>query len=138
MFYTSIVLFFGFSTFIISSFGGTSNIRDLAIAPSNSDVLYVSRYDNSFRRTNNATSGSPTWTNLTGNSNTSIYAYFGNSDANISTDFSNPDDFLVLYYHFDNSTLYGDGSNVFDYSGRGNNGRTNREVNCRNNPGKAR
>ncbi|WP_162919949.1 VPS10 domain-containing protein [Hanstruepera ponticola] len=51
----------------ISSFGGTSNIRDLAIAPSNSDVMYVSRYDNSFRRTNNATSGSPTWTNLTGN-----------------------------------------------------------------------
>lgn len=51
----------------ISSFGGTSNIRDLAIAPSNSDVMYVSRYDNSFRRSNNATSGSPSWTNLTGN-----------------------------------------------------------------------
>ena len=51
----------------ISSFGGTSNIRDLAIAPSNSDVIYVSRYDNSFRRSNNATSGSPSWTNLTGN-----------------------------------------------------------------------
>ncbi len=51
----------------ISNFGGTSNIRDIAIAPSNSDIVYVSRYDNSFRRSNNATSGSPTWTNLTAN-----------------------------------------------------------------------
>ncbi|WP_165780059.1 VPS10 domain-containing protein [Hanstruepera neustonica] len=51
----------------ISSFGGTSNIRDIAIAPSNSDVVYVSRYDNSFRRSINATSGSPTWTDLSAN-----------------------------------------------------------------------
>jgi len=50
----------------ISNFGGTSNIRDIAVAPSNSDVVYVSRYDNSFHRSNNATGVAPTWTNLTG------------------------------------------------------------------------
>ena len=51
----------------ISNFGGTQNIRDLAVAPSNSDVLYCSRYDNSFRRSDNATAASPTWTDLTAN-----------------------------------------------------------------------
>lgn len=51
----------------ISNFGGTSNMTDIAIAPSNSDVVYVSRTDNSFRRSNNATAGGPTWTNLSGN-----------------------------------------------------------------------
>ena len=51
----------------ISNFGGTSDIRDLAIASSNSNVMYVSRYDNSFRRSNNATAATPTWTNLTAN-----------------------------------------------------------------------
>jgi len=50
----------------VSNFSGTSNIRDLAIAPSNSDVVYVSRYDNKLYRSNNATSGSPTWTDLGG------------------------------------------------------------------------
>ncbi|NQY29807.1 MAG: T9SS type A sorting domain-containing protein [Flavobacteriaceae bacterium] len=50
----------------ISTFSGTSNIRDLAIAPSNSDVVYVSRYDNKLYRSDNATSGSPTWTDLGG------------------------------------------------------------------------
>ena len=51
----------------ISNFGGTNNIRDIAIAPSNSAVVYVSRYDNTFRYSNNATDGSPIWTNLTSN-----------------------------------------------------------------------
>ena len=51
----------------ISNFGGTQNIRDIAIAPSNSNVMYVSRYDNSFRKTTNAQAASPTWTNLTAN-----------------------------------------------------------------------
>ena len=48
----------------ISSFSGSSNIRDIAIAPSNSDVMYVSRYNNRLYRSNNATSVSPTWTDL--------------------------------------------------------------------------
>lgn len=51
----------------ISSFGGTSDLRDIAIAPSNSNVVYVSRRDNTFRRSTNATAASPTWTNLSAN-----------------------------------------------------------------------
>ncbi|MDB9961405.1 T9SS sorting signal type C domain-containing protein [Oceanihabitans sp.] len=68
----------------ISNFGGTSNIRDLAIAPSNSNIMYVSRYDNSFRRSNNALAGTPTWTNLTGN------LPIGNEPADIEVDPSDP------------------------------------------------
>ena len=49
----------------ISSFTGSSNIRDLAIAPSNSAVVYVSRYDDKLYRSDNATSfGLVTWTDL--------------------------------------------------------------------------
>ena len=51
----------------ISNFAGTSNIRDLAIAPSNSNIMYVSKYDNTFRMTSNATSANPTWVDLSGN-----------------------------------------------------------------------
>ncbi|NHN27172.1 hypothetical protein FIA58_015930 [Flavobacterium jejuense] len=52
----------------ISSFGGTSNIVDLAIAPSNSSVMYVSRNaSDRFYSTTNALAGSPSWTNLTAN-----------------------------------------------------------------------
>lgn len=51
----------------ISSFGTTANIVDLAIAPSNSDVIYVSRDGSEFFRSNNALAGSPTWTTLSGN-----------------------------------------------------------------------
>ena len=48
----------------ISSFSGTSNIRDIAIAPSNSDVMYVSRYDNKLYRSTNATAVTPTFTDI--------------------------------------------------------------------------
>lgn len=51
----------------ISNFGGTSDIVDIAIASSNSDIIYVSRADNGFHRSNNATTGAPTWTNLEAN-----------------------------------------------------------------------
>lgn len=52
----------------ISSFGGTSTIVDLAIAPSNSNVMYVSRNGtNKFYSTTNALAASPTWTNLNAN-----------------------------------------------------------------------
>lgn len=52
----------------ISSFGGTSYITDIAIAPSNSNVMYVSREGtNKFFSTTNAQAASPTWTNLNGN-----------------------------------------------------------------------
>lgn len=50
----------------ISAFSGTSNIRSIEIAPSNSDVVYVSRYDNNLYRSINATAANPTWTNLGG------------------------------------------------------------------------
>lgn len=53
----------------VSSFTGTSTIRTMAMAPSNSDVLYVGRSSSTerFLRTTNASAGSPTWTNLTAN-----------------------------------------------------------------------
>ena len=61
------------------------------------------------------------WTNLTGNANTTIYAYYGNSDTNLKTDYTNPDDSLVLYMHFDNSSEYGENdTHVFDFSKYGN------------------
>jgi len=52
----------------ISSLAGTSTIRDIAIAPSNSDVVYIARSGTSnFYRSTNATIGSPTWTDLDAN-----------------------------------------------------------------------
>lgn len=48
----------------ISNFTNTNDIRDIAIAPSNSNIVYISKYDNSFRRSTNALAASPTWTNL--------------------------------------------------------------------------
>ena len=51
----------------ISNFGGGNNFTDLAIAASNSDVVYASRSNGAFYRSNNATAGSPTWTTLSGN-----------------------------------------------------------------------
>jgi len=51
----------------ISSFGGTNNCRDMAVAPSDNDVMYVSRYSGQFYKTSNAQAGSPAWTDLSGN-----------------------------------------------------------------------
>lgn len=48
----------------ISNFTNTNNIRDIAVAPSNSNVVYISKYDNTLRRSTNALAASPTWTNL--------------------------------------------------------------------------
>jgi photosystem II stability/assembly factor-like uncharacterized protein len=50
----------------ISSFGGTQDMVDLAIAPSNSNVMYVSRDATSrFYKSTNVLGASPTWTDLT-------------------------------------------------------------------------
>lgn len=52
---------------VISALGGTSTIRDIAIAPSDPNVVYIARSgSNNFYRSNNAMSGSPTWTSLDG------------------------------------------------------------------------
>ncbi len=52
----------------VSTFSGTSNITDLALAPSDSNVMYVSREGTSrFYRTNNALAASPTWIDLNAN-----------------------------------------------------------------------
>lgn len=50
----------------ISTFSGTNNMVDIAIAPSNSDVVYASRSTGQFYRSENALSGAPTWTDLSG------------------------------------------------------------------------
>lgn len=49
----------------ISSFSGTSNIHNLTIAPTNNDVIYVSRYNGTFYQTSNGSAVSPTWTDIT-------------------------------------------------------------------------
>ena len=53
----------------ISNFSGTSNMVDIAIAPSNSNVVYASRSNTSqrFFVTTNALAANPSWTNLTSN-----------------------------------------------------------------------
>jgi photosystem II stability/assembly factor-like uncharacterized protein len=53
----------------ISSFTGANNIVDIAIAPSNSDVTYVSRWldGERFWKSTNVTSVTPTWNNLSAN-----------------------------------------------------------------------
>lgn len=52
----------------ISTFGGTSTVRDIAISESDPDVIYVARAGtNNFYRTTNATAATPTWTDLDGN-----------------------------------------------------------------------
>lgn len=50
----------------ISNFTGTSNMVDIAVAPSNSDVVYAARSRSGERlwKSTNALGGSPTWTNL--------------------------------------------------------------------------
>ncbi|MFH2020793.1 MAG: DUF2341 domain-containing protein, partial [archaeon] len=62
------------------------------------------------------------WTNLTGNTNTTIWAYYGNSNASLKTDYSNPDNSLIAYYHFDNSSSYGEKDILaYDFSKKNNN-----------------
>lgn len=52
----------------ISTFPGTNTIRDLDIARSNPDVIYVSRSGTlNFYKTTNATAATPTWTDLDAN-----------------------------------------------------------------------
>ncbi|MFH2020374.1 MAG: DUF2341 domain-containing protein, partial [archaeon] len=69
------------------------------------------------------------WGNWTGNANTAIWAYYGNSNSALKTDYTNPDIDLVMYMHFDNSSAYGETSTkAFDFSKRGNN------VTCTNCP----
>ncbi|NJM78429.1 MAG: T9SS sorting signal type C domain-containing protein [Flavobacterium sp.] len=53
----------------ISNFGGTSNIADIAIASSNSNIMYVSRSSSTdrFYRTSNALNATPSWTDLSAN-----------------------------------------------------------------------
>src|SRR4030042_5365970 len=73
-----------------------------------------------------------TWINLTGSANTTVYAYYGNSAATIPTSHTNPDAGLVLYYHFDNSTAYGEKTTlIYDLSKNGVNGTCSGE-NCPN------
>ena len=50
----------------ISAFTGTDNMVDIAVAPSNSNVVYASRSTGQFYRSDNALSGAPTWTTLSG------------------------------------------------------------------------
>ncbi|MBS3087154.1 DUF2341 domain-containing protein, partial [Candidatus Pacearchaeota archaeon] len=60
------------------------------------------------------------WMNTTGNGNESIYAYYGNANVSLKTDYDNLDDNLIMYLHLDNSSVYGENSTrVYDFSGNG-------------------
>jgi parallel beta-helix repeat protein len=66
------------------------------------------------------------WSNLTGNANNTIYAYYGNSAASLKTGYANSDTGLILYMHFDNSSAYGEtSSKTYDFSKNGRNGSCN-------------
>lgn len=94
----------------ISTFGGTNNIVDLAIAPSNSDVVYVSRSTGQFYRSTNATTGSPTWTTLSGNLPS------GSTPRDIEIDPTDPTHlFIALSNNIYEST--NSGASWTDYSG---------------------
>ena len=51
----------------ISSHSGTSKTVDIAISPSNPDIMYYSRTNNTFYITENANSVNPVWIDLTAN-----------------------------------------------------------------------
>ncbi|BDS14872.1 VPS10 domain-containing protein [Aureispira anguillae] len=94
----------------ISNFGGTQNIVDIAIAPSNSDVVYASRSNNTFYRSNNATAGAPAWTDLTAN------LPVANEPADIEIDPTDPTHLFVAI----GSNIYestNSGANWVDVSG---------------------
>ncbi len=83
----------------ISNFTSTSNIRDVAIAPSNSNIVYISKYDNSLRRTNNALAANPTWNNLSAN------LPVNNEPLDIEIDPTDPDHiFIALHRNIYEST----------------------------------
>ena len=49
----------------ISDFGQTNTCNALEQSPANNDILYVSRYDNRFFRSDNCNDENPTWTEMT-------------------------------------------------------------------------
>lgn len=49
----------------ISDFGQTNTCNALEQSPANNDILYVSRYDNRFFRSDNCNDENPTWTEIT-------------------------------------------------------------------------
>lgn len=96
----------------ISTFTGTSTIRTLGMAPSNSDVLYVVRSNSSerFLKTTNASAGTPTWTNLTANLPTN------NNLTSIAIDYTDEDHLFIAI----NNDIYEStdgGLNWTNYSG---------------------
>lgn len=63
------------------------------------------------------------WVDLEGNVNKTIYAYYGNPNALPYLNYSNPDNTLKLYMHFDQTSMYDESSShVFDFSKNNNNG----------------
>jgi hypothetical protein len=111
------------------NFSTTSEISDSKMNANCSDIRFADADGNELQHTfetstcNSSNTISWVWVNLTNNTNTTIYAYYGNSNADIKTDYTNPDENLILYMHFDNSNEYGEsGSLVYDFSKNGNNG----------------
>jgi photosystem II stability/assembly factor-like uncharacterized protein len=95
----------------ISSFSGTQDMVDLAIAQSNSNVMYVSRNATSrFYKSTNALGASPTWTDLTA----SLPA--GGTVKDIEIHPTNPD---ILYISIGNKIYksINGGSSWVDFSG---------------------
>lgn len=96
----------------ISNFTGTDKMRDIAIAPSNSNVVYVSRNSlgEEFFKTTDASSTTPTWTNLSSN------LPFNQAPKDIEVDPTNPNHlFIALGNKIYEST--NGGSTWTNYSG---------------------
>ncbi|MDX1446580.1 VPS10 domain-containing protein [Lishizhenia sp.] len=94
----------------ITTFSGSQKIRDIAIAPSNSDVVYVSRRDNKLWKSTNATTATPTWVDLGANLPVS------NEPSDIEIDPTNPNHLFIAL----NNNIYesnNGGSSWVDISG---------------------
>ncbi len=117
------------NTIIRINFSTSNLISDNRINSDCSDVRFTDSDGNELDytlETSTCNSGDTAfwvWANLTGNTNNTLYVYYGNIDASLKTGYSNTDEDLILYYHFDNSSAYGESSsNIYDFSKYGNNG----------------
>ena len=81
----------------ISSINSYNNIRSMAIAPSNNQVLYVSDYDNIWKTTNGGTS----WSNITGDLPTT-----NSSIKNIAVKFDDPNTLWVVFSKYNQDGVY--------------------------------
>ncbi|UCD07236.1 MAG: DUF2341 domain-containing protein [Candidatus Aenigmatarchaeota archaeon] len=114
---------------IMINFSTTNLISEGKMRSDCGDVRFTDSNGNELEYTlETSTCNSPNtvfwvWANLTGSANTTIYPYHGYIVASLKTDYTNPDNDLKLYMHFDKSSEYEENDTfVYDFSRNGNNG----------------